>query len=53
MAEGRPEALADFTTDRRVLVLTFLALVIGATGMSARVSAFQEEHVRERGDGAR
>jgi H+/Cl- antiporter ClcA len=32
MAEGRPEALADFTTDRRVLVLTFLALVIGAIG---------------------
>jgi len=53
MAEGRPEALADFTTDRRVLVLTFLALVIGAIVMAARVRAFQEEHVRERGNGAR
>ena len=53
MAEGRREALADFTTDWRVLVLTFLALVIGSIGMAARVRAFQEEHVRERRDGAR
>ncbi|MGE5278162.1 MAG: hypothetical protein ACM3SU_14280 [Acidobacteriota bacterium] len=52
MAEGRRDALADFTTDRRVLVLTLMAL--GRSGvMAARVRAFEEEHVRERGDGAR
>jgi CIC family chloride channel protein len=32
MAEGRRAALADFTTDRRVLVLTLMALAIGAIG---------------------
>ena len=32
MSEGRRDALADFTTDRRVVVLTLMALVIGAIG---------------------
>ncbi|HEY7113648.1 MAG TPA: chloride channel protein, partial [Thermoanaerobaculia bacterium] len=32
MAEGRHDALADFTTDRSVVVLTLMALVIGAIG---------------------
>ena len=32
MSEGRKDALADFTTDRRVVVLTLMALVIGAIG---------------------
>ena len=32
MSEGRQGALADFSTDRRVVVLSLLALVIGAIG---------------------
>ncbi|HTO77399.1 MAG TPA: chloride channel protein [Thermoanaerobaculia bacterium] len=32
MAEGRPDALADFTTDRRVVTLTLMATAIGAIG---------------------
>jgi hypothetical protein len=32
MAEGRPDALADFTTDRRVVTLTLMTTAIGALG---------------------
>ena len=35
MAEGRPDALADFTTDRRVVTLTLMATAIGAIGALA------------------
>ena len=48
-------ALSDFTTDRRVFVLSVLAAVVGAIGAlaAARVRMFEDEHVRERGTGSR
>jgi hypothetical protein len=47
--QGRA-ALSDFTTDRRILVLSLIAFAV--IGALASVPMFEEGHVRERGTGS-